>query len=140
MQVKLWDGSARSHKHNKNRIYILICHLQLMWRMWWNPVKIQSSDSECRDRALIKLSQSKMKVIVDHGGERGERAPCRVEEMKETFIPPPKTFCLKVFFYIARFPLLHYCFVLLPGFCRLKEEPPANNINDYIRRTQHWVI
>jgi len=96
-----------------------------MWRMRWNPVKIQSSDSECRDRALIKLSQSKMKVIVDHGGERGERAPRRVEEMKETFIPPPKTFCLKVFFYIARFPLLHYCFVLLPGFCRLKEEPPC---------------
>lgn len=57
------------------------------------------------------------------GDERGGKPPRGVEEMKETFIPlPTQTLSSKVFFYITRFALLHYCFVLLQGFCRLKEE------------------
>jgi hypothetical protein len=49
-------------------------------------VKMQSSDREYRTCALIKLFQSKMEAIVDHGGERGGKTPRGVEEMKETFI------------------------------------------------------
>lgn len=56
------------------------------------------------------------------GDERGGKPPRGVEEMKETFIPFQPKLCLKVFFYITRFALLHYCFVLLQGFSRLKEE------------------
>jgi hypothetical protein len=93
--------------------------------MRWNLVKIPSSDRELRNCALIKLSQSKMEVIVDRRVEIGGNAPRGVEEMNETSIPPPKTLCLKVFFYISRLSLLHYCSVLLLGFSRLKEETPC---------------